>query len=77
MVGLETIIRTQSGVIRACSTLIMSEMSRATLSVAADYTVMSFPSFLRIVSYCLEVLEIIGCPWTRSGTRGGTTAYRL
>ena len=38
MVGLETIIRTQSGIIRACSTLIMSEMSMATLSVAADYS---------------------------------------
>ena len=77
MVGLEATVRTQSGVIRACSTLIMSEMSRTTLSVTADYTVTSFPSFLRIVSYWLEVLEIIGCPWTRSGIRGGTTAYRL
>ena len=58
MVGLKTIIGTQRVVIRACSTLIMSEMSRAILSVAADYTISSFPSFLRIVSYWLEALEI-------------------
>ena len=75
VVGLEATVRTRSGVIRACSTLIMSEMSRTTLSVTADYTVTSFPSFLRIVLYWLEALEIIGCPWTRSGIRGGTTAY--